>query len=79
MVVHQRNSTYGLLDQGMIHFRIEEGEIVVSARSPRNQEDRFTAKPHLSMAGECMFEVDGTPLRPWQVSRLALESLFFGS
>jgi len=38
----------------------------------------FSARPRLNDDGECMLEVDGQALRLWQVSRKALEDLFFG-
>lgn len=37
----------------------------------------FFAVPSLSEEGECLLDVDGETLRLWQVSRKALESLFF--
>lgn len=39
----------------------------------------FRARPHLDEKGECLVEVEGGlhPLTPWQVSRRALEDLFF--
>jgi hypothetical protein len=37
----------------------------------------FSAKPSFIQNGDCMLEVEGTPLKLWQVSRRALENLFF--
>lgn len=41
--------------------------------------DLFSAKPTFRPAGECFLEVNGEDLRLWQVSRKALQDLFFGS
>jgi len=38
----------------------------------------FTARPSLMTDGKCRLEVDGETLELWQVSRKALEALFFG-
>ncbi len=37
----------------------------------------FTAKPSLDATGSCRLEIDGQPMELWQVSRKALEDLFF--
>jgi hypothetical protein len=37
----------------------------------------FVARPSLERDGKCRLEVDGDPLELWQVSRKALEELFF--
>lgn len=38
----------------------------------------FSAKLRLDEDGECLLEVNGRGLKLWQVSRKALEDLFFG-
>jgi hypothetical protein len=37
----------------------------------------FVAKPSFTFAGDCALEIDGQPMELWQVSRKALEDLFF--
>lgn len=37
----------------------------------------FLAKPSFHANGRCRLEVDGRPFELWQVSRMALEDLFF--
>jgi len=37
----------------------------------------FEAKASLGFEGRCRYEVEGQPLELWQVSRKALEDLFF--
>jgi hypothetical protein len=37
----------------------------------------FTANPSLDDNGQCQLEVEGAKLSIWQVSRRALENLFF--
>ena len=49
-----------------------------TAGEPENQKQLLTAKPEVSDGGEKMFKVDGDFLYPWQISRKALERLFFG-
>lgn len=59
-------------------FELVSDEIKVRAVNP----DRFlfSAKPRLSAAGECLFNVTGeTELQHlWQVSQKGLDNLFFG-
>lgn len=43
----------------------------------RDEQALFTAKPSLSAEGECRLEIDYLPMELWQVSRRALEDLFF--
>jgi hypothetical protein len=38
----------------------------------------FSAVPRLNEEADCLLEVEGQTLRLWQVSRKALEDLFFG-
>lgn len=49
----------------------------ISVRSG-DEQPSLRAIPSLSAEGECMFEVDGQIVKLWQVSRSALEPLFFG-
>jgi hypothetical protein len=49
----------------------------IAVREGPNQA-MFRARPSLNQDGECMLEVDGQPLKLWQVCRKALDDLFFG-
>jgi hypothetical protein len=42
------------------------------------EDSLFSAVPSLNEDGECLMEVKGKPLKLWQMSRKALENLFFG-
>jgi hypothetical protein len=69
-------------DNKHIVFELSSTEITVrlglsSPFSPGTPEPLFTARPYLGEDGECMLEVDGQPLKWWQVRRKALENLFF--
>lgn len=62
-----------------VTFQLRGDRIVVypaDARGPRPP--LFSASASLNQDGECFVEVDGQPLKLWQVSRKALEDLFFG-
>jgi hypothetical protein len=64
----------GIRDRDGVVFRRTTSGIV--ARTAKN-EVLFTAKPSLAINGDCRLEIDGQPLELWQVSRRALEPLFF--
>jgi len=60
-------------------FELATGAIVVTSRDSAGKETkRFSAKPTFNVQGECLLNVEGEDLRIWQVSRKALEDLFFG-
>jgi hypothetical protein len=45
---------------------------------PSPRKELFSAKPYLNHEGECLLQIGETdPLHIWQVSRKALEPLFF--
>jgi len=56
--------------------RTKEG-IAVSAQDSQKKTAMFVAKPYVDVEGECKFEVDGTPMEAWQVSKKALEAFLF--
>jgi hypothetical protein len=62
--------------RGVIFERASQGIRVMSA-TRTGFEEMFVAKPSLDVAGSCRLEVGGQPLELWQVSRKALEDLFF--
>jgi hypothetical protein len=56
-------------------FEMNGSKIIV--RGPKNAWS-FPATPSMNPEGECLLIVDEKSLRFWQVSRKALEDLFFG-
>lgn len=60
-------------------FKLENSCISVNSfDAAGNKEDLFKAKPHLLRDGSCKFEIiSGQPLELWQISRIALERMFF--
>jgi hypothetical protein len=59
-----------------IIFELLPAEIKV--KEGRTDKHLFSAVPNLIDNGECLLEIDGRPYQFWQVSRKALEDLFFG-
>jgi hypothetical protein len=53
----------------------------ISVKDVRTGKQLFFAVPELTEAGDCKLHIEGEPnlLELWQVSRKALEALFFGS
>lgn len=54
---------------------------VIRVRTSRGSQDLFACQPALQPDGACKLTVDGergAPLELWEVSRRALERLFFG-
>jgi hypothetical protein len=70
-----------MLGQGYatVVFHLRDSEIAVtrSLHPTARSELAFSAKPCFTAEGDCVLEVDGVPLQLWQVSRKALEPLFF--
>ena len=63
--------------EGVVFERIK-GSITVAAVDPKgNEVPLFAATPSLAPDGDCKLEVNGDSLELWQVSRKALEPLFF--
>ena len=56
-------------------FHLKKSEIQVA--DLLTHKPLFTAKAYLLDGGDCTFVVDDKPLKAWQVSRLALEDVFF--
>lgn len=64
------NVVFELTQTGIVVRRITAG-------SAGSEKQLFEARPALGVAGTCRLEVNGQPLELWQVSRKALEDLFF--
>jgi hypothetical protein len=76
-----RDRDFGGFNEIMvIVIELASGKITVSRRVPNKASDEplFYAVPGLNEEGECLLEVDGKSLKLWQVSRKALDDLFFG-
>ena len=66
----------GVKELRSVVFELISGEIVTK-KGPENSV-LFSAVPSLNRNGECLLEIEGDSYELWQVSRRALESLFFG-
>ena len=78
IVVRERDFT-GIIETDSVVFELTASRITAVQRNGAgNPKSLFSASPNLTAEGNCVLEIDGTSLRLWQVSRLALEDLFFG-
>ena len=61
-----------------VAFILDRSKVQICDPSPPNKV-RFTLRAYLLDGGDCTFIIDDktNPLHPWQVSRLALEDVFF--
>ena len=76
IIVHR--SVDGLADCSVV-FTHSEADIAVKRSDHHgNTTALFQAIPHLLGDQRCTLEIDTAPVEIWQVSRRALESLFFG-
>jgi len=79
IVVLRHRDMGGFVEGMAVVFELRDRKIHVYARKADGHAALFTASPHIDLdSSECMLEVDGKPFRFWQVSRKALEDLFFG-
>lgn len=80
LVVTRERILQGATLNSTVIFELLADRIRVSRMKERNSEPApfFTAAPNLNRDGECLLDVDGEPNQLWQVSRKALEDLFFG-
>lgn len=78
VVVRERNFG-GVVEAETVVFDLLKSGIAVTRKDARGSgSELFRASPSLNMSGECTLDVNGEELRLWQVSRVALEDLFFG-
>lgn len=71
----------GPIESTGVKFELRANEIAVSnikTGMMHGATPAFSAVPRLNEDGECRLEVQGERLQFWQVSRKALEDLFFG-
>jgi hypothetical protein len=78
LVVKSMDYGTGMRGVDSVVFERTRAEIAVYTASYDGPKAFFTAKPSFDGAGSCRLEVSDQPLELWQVSRKALEDLFFG-
>ena len=78
LVVSRTRNDGGIISGESVVFELI-GDQAVRVKEGRTEQVLFSVKPTVTSTGECKFHVDGEslPLYAWQVSRKALESLFF--
>jgi hypothetical protein len=80
IIVLRKRDIVGHVETSVIVFELEQDKITVKDRTDRSNlpgQMLFNATPSLNEEGECLLEVSGVPLKLWQVSRKALDGLFF--
>ncbi len=79
VMVARTSNGGGAAESVSVLFELRANEIVATV--PHRGKTLFYAKPVLDGTGECLLEIEGDHelRRPWQVSRRALDELFFGS
>jgi hypothetical protein len=79
LVIKERRNVTGSEARTVIRFSLQATEIEVDIKdAAKQQANLFTIKPSLNPEGTRKVVVNGQELDNWQVSRLALEDLFFG-
>lgn len=67
------------MEAGVVASLASDGRVRVDAIQPNHERrSMFTAAVHLQEDGQCRLAIDDAPLPVWQVSKRALEDLFFG-
>lgn len=78
VVVARHRDFGGIQEVDTVVFELRKHEITaVSKDAAGKATPILTAKPNLNRDGECFLAVGAQDLRLWQVSRMALEDLFF--
>jgi hypothetical protein len=81
IIVTRKRDMVGLVESAVIVFELERDRITAKDRTDRSNlagQLLFHATPGLNEEGECLWTVDGVSLKLWQISKKALEGLFFG-
>lgn len=79
LVVLRERNLGGLHDVDSVVLELTRSAITVTAKDSRGGGNAlFSAVPSFNQQGECLLRVGHDDLRLWQVSRRALEDLFFG-
>lgn len=76
LIVVREHDAGGVIDrEGVVFERVATG---IAVKESNSQTHLFTATPTVDpVSGDCMFAVDKEVLYAWQVSKKALEKLFF--
>jgi len=79
VMVARTSDATGAAESASVLFERRANEIVATA--PHRGKTLFYAKPILNGTGECLLQIEGDHelKHPWQVSRRALDDLFFGA
>ena len=77
IVVSKAVDISGWVDQVTVTFECTRLGIEVYGANREGPRPMFTARPSFDAAGPCRLDVDGQTFELWQVSRKALEDLFF--
>lgn len=76
IVVKQRDAGGIMVSESVVFERTASG---IAVKDGPSQRQILVATHSFTVAGECKLFVDDQPLELWQVSRKALEALFFGA
>jgi hypothetical protein len=77
MVIRTRDMA-GVNEISSVVFELSLATIDVRRLNSRGAEmQTFSAKPSFTEDGDCVFEVGAQSLKLWQISKLALDDLFF--
>jgi hypothetical protein len=79
--ISRTRKVLGFLARVVVFFELTETEIVVTrVAGEDDQQQMFSAIPEINQQGLCLLRINGEAglLRLWQVSKKALEDLFFG-
>ena len=77
LIVSRERDCGAIAEHLAIVFERHENSISIRKRAAQIDEALFDGAPTMNEHGECVFTVGDDSLRIWQVSRKALESLFF--
>jgi hypothetical protein len=79
IIVARDRDLGGVIESTGIVFELFPDKITIAHKQGALiDKSLFSAVPSLNEDGECLMEVNGKSLKLWQVSRKALENLFFG-
>lgn len=75
-----RRDIAGFIATRSVVFELSSSAIDVKLKDANGLEKMlFSAKPSFVEEGDCRLEIDGQRFSLWQISRRALEDLFFGA
>jgi hypothetical protein len=77
VAIEQIEGNFVFGGSGVMFKRTESGIVVDMETKGKPGRVLFEARAALGFEGRCRYEIDGQPLELWQISRRALEDLFF--